>query len=141
MYRLAEGAQLTSYPRGIGVISPGMKRPECEIDHSPPHLVLRLRMGGAVLYFPYNALKAWTWTALHLPAMLSRLSPSFTSSYQNLCAFLISPVCHMCCTHLFDIRLLILMWQHLKETMLIFLIALKSAVTKWTCNKAVLPLL
>jgi hypothetical protein len=30
------GAQQASYLMGTGALSPGVKRPECEADHSPP---------------------------------------------------------------------------------------------------------
>ena len=42
----------------------GVKRPGPEADHSPRHLVPRLRMSGALPLLPLPASMAWTGTAL-----------------------------------------------------------------------------
>jgi hypothetical protein len=34
--RPGSGVHATSYPMGTGALSPGVKRPGCESDHSPP---------------------------------------------------------------------------------------------------------
>lgn len=46
---------------GLGVVSPKVKRPRREVDHSPPlTLVMRLRMSGPITLFILYAFTTWT---------------------------------------------------------------------------------